>query len=78
VSSTKFGGTALELPSRGHGPEVATAKVCALKQMRETHSTLRQGSSYMQKHQAARMSRRTAVEHAVGMAETQGCQFETC
>jgi len=36
---------------------------------------LRQGSSQLQKHQGARMSRRTAVDqrrHAAGMAETQG------
>jgi len=47
----------------------------ALKQWGKTQSTLRQGSSQLQKHQAARMSRRTAVEqrkYAAGMADTQG------
>jgi len=47
----------------------------ALKQWSRTNSTLRHGSSQLQKHQAARMSRRIAVEqrrYAVGMADTQG------
>jgi len=45
-----------------------------------THSTLRQGSSQLQKHQAARMFRRIVVEqrrYAAGLADTQGWQFET-
>jgi len=53
----------------------------ALKQGSRTHSVLRQDSSQLQKHQAARMSRRIAVKqwkYAPGMADTQGWQFETC
>ena len=62
--------------------QFTTAKCSnALKQWSKTHLMLRQGSSQLQKHQGARMSRRTAVDqrrHAAGMAETQGWQFETC
>jgi len=53
----------------------------ALKQKSGTHSVLRQCSSQLQKHQAARISRRIAVEqrrYAAGMADTQGWPFETC
>jgi len=50
-------------------------------QCSKTHSTLRKGSSQLQKHQTAPMSRQIAVERrryaAVGMAETKGWQFET-
>jgi len=44
-------------------------------------TTLRKGSSQLRKHQAARMSRRIAVEqrrYAAGMADTRDRQFETC
>jgi len=59
-----------------------TAKISgkALKQWSKTNSTLRQDSSQLQKHQAARMSRRTAVEqtgYVAVMADIQGWQFET-
>jgi len=44
-----------------------TAKISgnALKQGSRTHSVLRQGSSQLQKHKAARMSRRIVVDQKV-------------
>jgi len=42
---------------------------------------LRQRSSQLQKHKAARMPRRIAINQKVckrGMMDTQGWQFETC
>ena len=54
-----------------------TAKIPGntLKQWSQTHSKLRQRSSQVQKHQAARISRRIAVEqrrYAAEMADTKG------
>jgi len=52
-----------------------------IKQWSKTHTRPRQGSSQLQKQQAARMSRRLAIEqrmYAAGMADTQGWQFEIC